>query len=150
MILVAVDPGNVTGVAAWWDPEVYDSTERGSSIDFAEVERSTLVTSVIRRMLDGQRPNKIGIERFHEDPRKTRQPAAREVIGAVSALAEEYGIRCVFQTPGAAKKIASTTVLKRVGWWHPTPDGHQNMAIRHIILLMATYYPTKFAELVGL
>jgi hypothetical protein len=149
VILVGVDPGNVTGIAVWWDPDFFDSRERGSTFDVAEVADSTKVVSVIKRMLDGHRPHLMAVERFKQNPRKTQQPAAAEVTGAVRSLAEELHVRCVYQSPSPAKKIAPTEVLKRVGWYSPTPDGHQNAALSHVLLLMATYVPVKFAQLVG-
>jgi hypothetical protein len=138
VILVGVDPGNVTGIAVWWDPDFFDLRERGSTFDVAEVADSTKVVSVIKRMLDGHRPHLMAVE-----------PAAAEVTGAVRSLAEELHVRCVYQSPSPAKKIAPTEVLKRVGWYSPTPDGHQNAALSHVLLLMATYVPVKFAQLVG-
>jgi hypothetical protein len=150
VILLAVDPGKATGLAAWWDPLVYDSTKKGSPIDRVEVEDSTKVVSIIRRILDGERPSRVALERFQQDPRKTRQPAANHVIGAVCTWATENGVPYTFQSPGAAKKIAPTAILKKIGWWYPTPDGHQNSAIQHILLMMATYHPERFAQLVGI
>jgi hypothetical protein len=151
MILVGVDPGNVTGVAVWWDPDIFDNAERGGrAIETAEVEDSTKVVSVIKRMLDGNRPNLIVIERFTQNPRKTHQPAASEVTGAVRSLAEELHVRCVYQSPSPAKRLGTTTLLKTLGWWSPSPDDHENSACRHVLLGMATFMPERFAQLVGI
>jgi hypothetical protein len=150
MILVGVDPGNVTGIAVWWDPDFYDSSERGRDVDVAEVEDSTKVTAVIRRMLDGERPNLILYELFRQNARKTHQPAAAEVSGAVRALAAELHVRCVAQSPSPAKKIGTTELLKRLGWWTPSRDDHGNSACRHVLLGMATYMPVRFARLTGI
>jgi hypothetical protein len=150
MILVGIDPGNVTGVAVWWDPDFYDSTEHGRDVDVAEVEDSTKVAAVICRMLDGQRPNLILMERFTQNARKTHQPAAGEVTGAVRSLAEELHVRCVYQSPSPAKKIGTTELLKRLNWWTPSRDDHGNSACRHILLGMATFQPARFARLTGI
>jgi hypothetical protein len=150
MILVGVDPGKVTGISIWWDPDFFDSTGRGSPLDVAEVDSSTMVPAVIRRMLDGNRPNLLFVERCRQNPRKTNQPEAVEVTGAVRSLAEELHVRCVYQSPGPAKKLASASLLKRIGWWHPSPDGHQNAASAHVLLGMATFMPVRFATLVGI
>lgn len=149
-ILVGVDPGNVTGISIWWDPDFFDSTDRPSPLDVAEVENSTMVTAVIRRMLDGHRPNIIMVERCKQNPRKTHQPAAGEVAGSVRSLAEELHVRCVYQSPSPAKKIAPTDLLKRLGFWRPSPDGHQNAATAHVLLGMATFMPVRFAQLIGI
>lgn len=154
MILVGVDPGKVTGIAVWWDPFVYDNSEKGSDIETAEVESSTFVIPVIRRILRAdeglQRPFAIGIERYIQNGKKTHQPAASEVTGAVKSLCEELLVRCVYQSPSPAKRAGSTKILKNLGWWTPTPDGHANAALGNMLLLMATVTPQRYAELTGL
>lgn len=149
-VLVGVDPGKVTGVAIWWDPDFYDSTQRGGDLEVAEIESSTSVCAVIRRMLDGHRPNLIFLERCRQNPRKTNQPEAVEISGAVRSLAEELRVRCVYQSPSPAKKIAPTRTLKRIGWHNSTPDGHADSAAAHVLLGMATFMPTRFATLLGI
>lgn len=150
MILVGVDPGKVTGIAVWWDPFVYDNSEKLSDVDTAEVESSTFVVPVIRRILDDRRPFAIGVERYIQNPKKSHQPAASEVTGAVKSLCEELLVRCVYQSPGPAKRAGSTATLKKLGWWTPTPDGHANAALGNMLLLMATVTPQRYAELIGL
>lgn len=148
MILVGVDPGNVTGIAVWWDPDFYDPTDK-PVIDVAEVEDSTKVAAVIRQMLDGERPNLILVERFKQNARKTHQPAASEVTGAVRSLGDELHVRVVYQSPSPAKKLGTTELLKRLGWWTPSRDDHGNSACRHVLLGMATFMPVRFARLTG-
>lgn len=148
-ILVGVDPGKVTGIAVWWDPDFYDLTNK-PAIDVAEVDDSTTVPAVIRRMLDGQRPNIILLERCRQNPRKTNQPEAVEVSGAVRSLAEELHVRCVYQSPSPAKKMGSAELLKRIGFWNPSKDGHANAAASHVLLGMATFMPMRFGQLVGI
>lgn len=151
MILVGVDPGKVTGISIWWSPEVYDSTERGVSgpLDTAEVEHST-VRPVLKRMLDGQRPTLMAVERYIQGQKKTHQPEAQQVIGDVKSLAEELLVRCVYQNPGSAKKIGSTARLKQLGFYVSTKDNHANASTGHVLLLMATFHPTVYANLVGI
>lgn len=149
-ILVGVDPGKATGISIWWDPDFFDCSRHGLPLDLAEVDSSTTVTTVIRRMLDGHRPDMILVERCRQNPRKTNQPEAVEVTGAVRSLAEELHVRCVYQSPSPAKKLATPKLLRRIGWWFPTPDGHQNAATAHVLLGMATFMPVRFAQLVGI
>lgn len=150
MILVGIDPGKVTGIAVWWDPFVYDSEFKKSCVDTAEVENSTSVVAVLRRMLDGDPPFAVAVERYIANTRKTHQPAAGEVTGAVRSLCEQLSVRCVYQSPGFAKRIGTTSRLKQLGWWTPTPDGHANAALGHVLLLMASFMPQRYAELIGL
>lgn len=148
-ILVGVDPGKKTGIAVWWDPNFYDITGK-PAIDVAEVDDSTKVPAVIRRMLDDQRPHLIMCERCKQNPRKTHQPEAVEVTGAVRSLADELHVRCVYQSPSPAKRMGTTEVLRRLGWYFPSEGGHQNAASSHVLLGMATFMPVRFAQLVGI
>lgn len=148
MIIVGVDPGNVTGIAVWRDPDFYDCSQH-APIDVTEVEDSTKVAAVIRQMLDGERPNLILVERFKQNARKTHQPAASEVTGAVRSLGDELHVRVVYQSPSPAKKLGTTELLKRLGWWTPSRDDHGNSACRHVLLGMATFMPVRFTRLTG-
>ena len=101
-------------------------------------------------MLEGHRPTLIAVERYVQTQRKTHQPEANQVIGAVRSLADELVIRCVYQNPGPVKKIGTTAKLKKLGFYVPTKDGHANAATGHMLVLMATHYPTVYANLVGI
>lgn len=149
MILVGVDPGKVTGIAAWWSPAVYDSSHRGTPLDTAEVEAAH-VTATLRRMLDGERPTLIAVERYKQNGRKTHQPQAYEVAGAVRSLAEELTVRCVYQSPSPAQRVGSAARLRQLGWFVKTPGGHANAASGHVLLSLATFYPETYAELLGI
>lgn len=147
MILVGVDPGKVTGIAVWW--YLHPDVKRESPLDTAEVEAST-VSTVLRRMLDGERPTLMAVERYIQGQKKTHQPEAQQVIGAVRSLADELLVRCVYQNPGSAKKIGTTKRLKQLGFYVSTKDNHANSATAHVLLLLATHYPTVYANLVGI
>lgn len=149
VILVGVDPGKVTGIAVWWSPAVFDTSGKPTPLDTAEVEASA-VRSVLLRMLDGERPTLMAVERYIQGQKKTHQPEANEVIGTVKSLAEELLVRCVYQNPAPAKKIGTTARLKRLGFYVATKDNHANSATAHMLLLMATSHPTVYAELVGI
>jgi hypothetical protein len=150
VILVGIDPGKVTGIAVWWSPGSFDSFGGvRPSIDTAEVDADHTVP-VLRRMLDGERPTLIGVERYVQTGRKTHQPDAYIVTGAVRSLAEELLVRCVYLAPATAKKIGRPAVLRRLGWFVKTKDGHANAASANLLALLATFYPADYAKLVGL
>lgn len=151
MILVGVDPGKVTGIAVWWSPDFYDSTERGAlgPVDTAEVEYSA-VRPVLLRMLNGERPTLMAGERYVKNARKTNQPEADQVLGVVRSLAEELTVRFVYQSPSPAQKIGNPERLRKLGWFVRSKDGHANAALGHMLLLMATFHPTVYAELIGI
>jgi len=149
MILIGVDPGKITGIAVWWSPDFWEAENGKKPLDTAEVEASA-VARVLRRMLDGERPTLMAVERYVQGQKKTHQPEAHQVIGVVRSLADELVVRCVYQNPGSAKKIGTTARLKKLGYHVPTKDNHANSATAHMLLLMATFHPTVYAELVGI
>lgn len=149
MILVGVDPGNVTGIAVWWDPRVYVPPDARGPLDTAEVEAAA-VPAVLRRMLDGERPTLIAVERYKQNARKTHQPEAYHVTGVVRSLCEDLMVRCVYQSPSPAQKIGSVQRLKQLGWYVKSKDGHANAASGHVLLAMATYWSETYANLIGL
>lgn len=148
MILVGVDPGNITGIAVWFDPAHYEP-RNGLPVDTAEVEAAATVP-VLRRMLEEQRPTLVAVERYIQNTRKTHQPKANEVIGALKSFCEEQLVRCVYQSPAAAQKIGTRTRLRQLGWYINTKDNHANAALGHVLLLLAQTKPETYAELIGL
>lgn len=150
MIIVAIDPGKVTGVAVWWDPRNFDNGSH-KELEVAEVEDASLVVPILRRMLDGNKPTLVAAERFVPSGRRmTFQPHAQQVIGALRAFCFEMSVPLIFQQPGAAKKTAPLTLLKQLGWHNPTPDDHADDAARHVLRALATYYPEVFVRVTGL
>ena len=150
MIIIGVDPGKVTGLAVWCDRRCgSDHPERP---DTSEVANADVCGAMLRRMLsehDGVKPNLIAVERFVQGSRKTRQPDALHVTGAVGGIASELGVKVVYQSPSPALKIAPNTLLRRIGWYVASPGQHANAAQRHVLLALATFFPETFARLTG-
>jgi len=48
-----------------------------------------------------------------------------------------------------AKKIGSHRVLKALGWWKSTPDGHANDAARQVLLALLMRHPSWYERLVA-
>jgi hypothetical protein len=149
MIIIGIDPGNVTGMAVW--------NSHRAKLSVREIEKSTDVSVHLGRLLhDTTRrggPIRVACERFTEMPgrrAKTAQPTAQKVCGMVEATCAIYGIKLIYQSPGDAKKIAPFKMLKKIGWWNPTKDMHQVNATQHILMCVATEWPDIFAELVGI
>jgi hypothetical protein len=152
MIVIGVDPGKVTGLAVWCDHRC-GSAWHTYAPDTLEVEDSTVVAAMLRRMLGehaGRHPDLMAIERFVQGSRKTHQPHAQRVTGAVAELATELDVKLVYQSPSPALKIAPNALLRRIGWYVPTRDQHANSAQRQVLLVLATFFPETFATLVGI
>jgi hypothetical protein len=101
-------------------------------------------------MLDGRRPTLVAVERYRQTGRKTHQPHAYEVIGAVKALCDELTVRCVYQSPSPTQKTGRPELLRQLGWFVKSKDGHANAATGNVLHCLATFYPETYAELVGL
>lgn len=147
LLIVGVDPGKVTGIAIWW------SGDPGSPVYRREVPAVDVASDLREVLRTFERPTLIACERFIKATGgrpQTAQPDADRVIGAVRSLADELVVRCVYQSPGPAKRVAPDRLLRQLGWYTRTPDGHANDACRHVLLALATFHVEVFARLTGL
>lgn len=146
MIIVGVDPGKVTGIA------MFVRTLRAGDLIHAEEVPAAQAGTFLRQWTAGIHDKEMiwAVEKYVMLPSraKTAQPDALTVTGVVQGLA--VGSRYVEQMAGPVKRLASDRVLKKLGWWQPTPDGHANDAKRQIVFAMAQYYPSSYAELLGI
>lgn len=150
MIIVGVDPGKITGIAIYVSADEFEDPSHGHTIVSEEVPAREVGTFLRQWTAGIHSKNMIwAVEKFIIMPGrpKTAQPDALLVTGIVQGLA--VGSRYVEQGPGPAKRMCNDQVLKRLGWYTPTKDGHANDAKRHIVLAMATYYQEQFAAMAG-
>lgn len=152
MIILGVDPGKITGLAFWTSPG-----EPPLSITFqtpwllTEVPAQE-VTKTIKMILRSRKPELIACERYVAGTGRramTHQPDAPELMGELRELARSYDCHFTQQLPGPAKKMAPADVLKRIGAYLKTPDGHANDAARQVVRGLALNYRSYFAELLG-
>lgn len=131
MDILAIDPGNVTGVA-WWhhsDFKVRAEIERGL-YGFVDWWRSNVGG------LGWPEPDLVLIEDFiirADTHRKTREPAAYELLGWVKGKCHEAGIPIDVIGPSehsgfSAYKTKKTSKLVRLGWHIPSKDMHYDSA----------------------
>lgn len=155
MIIIGVDPGKITGIAMYQTAGAFGpGTVIGDikSWAVAEVE-STQVLPYIRALLRGRKPTLIACERFVQGTGRramSYQGDAQHITGEVSGLAQDLGCQFARQLAGPAKKTGNDQVLKQVGCYTATPDGHANDACRQVIRVLATFYPEVYAKLVGI
>lgn len=137
MRCLAIDPGNVTGVA------LYDTTwpvDRPPTV--SEVEGGLYGFVDWEADLWMQFSDRIFIEDFIIRPdthRKTREPAAYELLGWVKGAAHVLGVPCdvigpAEHTPFSDYKKKKTSKIVRLGWSAPSKDMHADSASS--ILLM--------------
>lgn len=129
MMIIAADPGNMTGWAsiALGDTWSADEVNAGQlpSDEFCDwmFTAVSLVDLVI-------------YETFtitSQTTRKSPQPIPIEVIGVMKFLARRSGTRIESQSPGSAKQFVTDAQLRKLGLWKPGQD-HARDAIRHLVL----------------
>jgi len=153
MIVIGVDPGKITGIAFWCSP---DAAARpwlqGGPWLLTEVPAYKAVKT-IRMVMRSCVPTRIACERFVQGSGRramTHQPEAPELTGELRELARAYDCHFSLQLPGPAKKMAPNSVLKKIGAYLPTPDGHANDGARQVIRALALDHKPYFVELLGI
>jgi hypothetical protein len=149
VILIGIDPGNVTGMAQ------YDTAHERPML-FLEEPYET-VGLRLRQWLSykdvvGRGNIKVGVEKYTmiSGPRpKTAQPAALMTMGVVEDLCRWDGVEWHYHLPSTTKEKGNA-LLRKIGWWTPTKDGHVNDAYRVILCELAHRDPERYADLVGL
>lgn len=152
MIVIGVDPGKITGIAIWQSPQELEKTIGMRAWTVTEVG-NTQVLPTIRWLLRGRKPTAIACERFVQGTGRRAmsfQGDALHISGEVSGLAQELGCPFVRQLAGPAKKIAQDDVLRRLGCYTVSNDGHANDGCRQVIRYLADHHPDVFAELLGI
>lgn len=142
MFYVAVDPGKVSGVAT-----LINGICRGYEIP----ARDTGYT--VQSLMRGSREDEweVAIERYTITPGpKTSQGDALKVMGAMEFMCDARGVPFFYYTPGIGKSMCPNTLLKKLGWWQPTRDGHANDAKRVLLAHIAVREPALFGTLTGI
>lgn len=154
MIVIGVDPGKITGIALWQTADSFGPGKLSGINPWAVAEvGNTEVLKYIKLLLRGRTPTAIACERFVQGTGRrpmSYQGDAQHITGEVSGLAQDLGCPFVRQLAGPSKKIASDKVLKKIGAYIATEDGHANDATRQVIRYLADHHPEVFAELIGI
>lgn len=135
MKIIGIDPGLTTGFA------MYDTST--GLFEAKEYERAVLYRRLDRLVWLGShnessRPT-IVIESFTinaKTAKKSQQPDALRVIGAVDYLRQTGGILIQF-SPTTRKAFATDAKLKKLGWFSGG-RGHADDAARHVLAYLAT------------
>lgn len=129
MKILAVDPGDMTGLALGW-------FGNGKVIFFRSWEAGTLdALQEVEEFTKGMGDKLVVIERWTPQPGvKSFQPSALESIGATRYLTWRTRTALVLQTATDAKKFSTNEKLARMGWRNPSPGNHRDDAARHLLL----------------
>jgi len=145
VIFVGIDPGNMTGLA-WWS--------LGDTAPTAEEIPAAQMGNVLRRrlaMFPVGTPVRITGERYTiSSGVLTPQPAALEVMGVVKDMAQLHGVPLHWAQPKDAKRSYPDKILRQLGWYIRTKDGHANDGMRQILVGLVRYDPALYADLLGI
>lgn len=127
-MIIAVDPGKMTGWARLNDAGGFESGEQSlyATLYFIHETMKQGVGSKLE----------IVCEDFiftRETLKKSRQMYSSEGIGALRFLTELHDVPFYIQTPAAAKQFSTDEKLKLIRWHRPG-KGHANDAARHLLL----------------
>jgi hypothetical protein len=140
-MIIAVDPGKVSGIATW-DGERLESWQEPTWFAIDRIwglleDNAPPTLSAPPQMIEA-----IVCESYvitASTLRKTRgENWSLESIGALRWMARRHSVEFVLQTPADAKRFADDVKLKAAaGWYRPTPGGHANDAARHLMTYLA-------------
>lgn len=148
MIIIGVDTGLYTGMA-YWDTKIM---EKPNAIEVPYIETGDTLFKWLHSV-NARQDVAVACERFVILPGsrlKTAQPEALMGMGAVEYICRAAGRRVVWQFPVDAKRLVPDSLLRQIGWYVQTKDGHANDGMRHLLKWYADNYPAAFAELAGI
>lgn len=142
-MIVAIDPGKVTGMAVMYADLLHFAGEVAGRMEmYDRIYSGRLVGA-----------SAVVIERFTISQRTVQsspQYDALYLIGAVEAWCYKYDVPLIFQSPGEAKGFGTDKKLKALGWYKATSGGHANDASRHLMVYLAARDPAFAARVAGL
>ena len=142
LCVIGIDPGNVTGMAVW-TPDSFETRQ------IAQVDVEPYLEGELKQRGAAHWAVFIGVQRFailRDTHKKTRQPAASEIVGVVRNLGEKYNVTVDVQSASTAARFTNDT-LRRAKLYTPK-CGHANDAARHVLVTLLTFRPDEVAKLV--
>ncbi len=129
MRVIAVDPGETTGVAQ------FDDLAGVETVDAWHVEGQMDAVEFVRDRMGWGPLNVLVVEEFRISSgtaRKTRggSNTAIEIIGALRWIAHARGVPFVLQSPSDVMGFMTNDKLKRIGFY--VPNEHARDAVRHL------------------
>ena len=124
-----VDPGKMTGMAAYFSPYVNRDVKRG--FEFGEFPFLEACQRIEIACIAWGAHLAVGWERFTvnaDTHKKTPQPDAMHVIGVCRYVTVKYGCRVLPEAQQATPDALEQRQLKAIGWWVPGKDDAQSAA----------------------
>lgn len=144
--IIAVDPGGVTGVR-YYDTETGECEPSFGISKLRQHKDRLRFCETVEAQIDRWNQEspfesvKVVCEDFiitSQTAKKSRQPDAIKIIGALDYICHRHGADLILQRPGDAKRFATDKRLKAAGLWDPGMR-HANDAARHLFLYLCKY-----------
>lgn len=123
--VIACDPGKITGLAFWRDGVLQNSYQMPLMQAMREVQRLLGLYRLVVCESFTITANTLKTARDH---------SALDGIGVLKWLCWNDQVPFKLQSPGQAKRFATDEKLKKLGWYHATEGGHENDALRHLLV----------------
>jgi hypothetical protein len=146
VLIIGIDPGNVTGIA------VYDLETKIKPITW-ETPADQVGTWMrsFDSLMRHQAPVHVIGEQYVMTPGiKTSQPAALETMGVMKDQCAHLGWSLSWVQVRTSKKTANNDLLRRLGWYTKTKDGHANDGCRLVVSGLLHYDRQEYARLTGI
>lgn len=142
-MIITVDPGNVSGVAVYSGPGTIPQSFEVPYADFSRFFWGQLEQVILPEVV---------VERYVMTSSKllTPQPLALMTMGQVEMACHRHGLGWHYYLASVNKANCPDSLLRKLGWYRRTKDGHANDGMRLIITHLKTRRPEEFAALVGL
>lgn len=122
--VLALDPGLATGVST-----LIDGGYWGTQLKYEQV--GPFIESFL-----SFGPAEVVCENFFitsQTAKKTPAPWSLKLIGVAEYLCQKYDRKFTLQAPADAKRLATDTRLKALGWYSGG-EGHQDDSARHLLV----------------
>jgi hypothetical protein len=141
--VVALDTGAMTGVSVITWTRDHDIVHSANEFPWIDAVRYAARWSEECDMF-------MCCERYDQAPGKrilTPQPEALMAIGALTYLATQCNATLRQQPRAEAKRVVTDSVLRKLGWYKKTKDGHANDASRQAGFFLHQNFPALWLEL---
>jgi hypothetical protein len=131
----------MTGIAVW-------TATSFETHELEQVDVEPFVEGLLKQRDFSRYETFIGIQRYAilaNTHKKSRQPAASQIIGSVQSLGVKYKVTVDIQSASTAARFKNDT-LRRISLYTPK-HGHANDAARHVLVTLLTFRPSVVAEL---
>ena len=145
MIIIAIDPGLVSGLAVWDSADI-------QGITLSEVHYQDIGDRLEEAIVEfRQQRVEFACERYTMRPGvKTAQPEALKIMGVLEHLGKRHRIPLHYYLPDSCKGTMKNPRLKDAGWYRVTKDGHSNDGARVLGTHLFNQYPEVAGRLFGI